>query len=99
MHGLFCERKNSAGALFLVLSATPRRAPARIALHAGAVAHQGEVAAFAAGFAFVALGLGFRALFGDMRAGVLFQRLRRREFLRGFGFQRGGAGGVESGDV
>ena len=42
--------------------ATPGGAAARIALEAGAVAHQREVAAFAAGFALVALGLGLGAL-------------------------------------
>src|SRR4029077_3730909 len=49
---------------------TPRGAPARVALHAGAVAHQREVAAFAAGFALVALGAGLGALFGRGLLGV-----------------------------
>ena len=43
----------------------PRCATTRVALQARAVAHHGEVAAFAAGFAFVALGLGFGALLGS----------------------------------
>src|SRR3989442_7932420 len=42
-------------------SRTPRRAPARVAFEAGAVAKEREVAAFLAGFAFIALGLGFGA--------------------------------------
>jgi hypothetical protein len=45
-------------------SRTPRRAATRIALHAGAVAHQREMPAFAAHLAFVTLGLGFRPAFG-----------------------------------
>jgi len=44
---------------------TPRRPTARVALEARAVPHQREVAAFAAGFAFVALGLGFGAALGS----------------------------------
>src|SRR5262245_61418757 len=52
------------------VSATPRRTPAGVALHACAVAHQGEVAAFAAGLAFVALGLGLGAFLGCQRARV-----------------------------
>src|SRR5262245_49865965 len=46
------------------ISRTPRRAAARVALPARAVAHQGEVAAFAAGLALVALGLGLGAFLG-----------------------------------
>src|SRR5262249_13101620 len=49
-------------------SATPRRAAAGVALEAGAVAHQGEVAAFAAGLAFIALGARLGALLGRDRA-------------------------------
>ena len=49
---------------YLWLSATPRRASARVALHAGAVAHQREVSALAAHFALIAFGLGFGAAFG-----------------------------------
>ena len=45
-------------------SRTPRRAATRVALHAGAVAHQREVAALRAHLAFVAPGLGFGAAFG-----------------------------------
>ena len=45
------------------ISRTPRRAPTRVALHAGAIAHQGEVAAFAAGVALISLGARFRAFF------------------------------------
>src|SRR5690348_14081467 len=52
-------------------SRTPCRRPACVALHAGAVAHQREVAAFAAGLALVAFGAGFRALFRGRRLGVL----------------------------
>ena len=40
-------------------SATPAGPPARIAFQAGAVPHHREVAAFAAGFAFIALHAGF----------------------------------------
>jgi hypothetical protein len=39
-------------------SRTPRRAPARIALHACPVPHQRKIPAFAAHFAFVAFGFG-----------------------------------------
>ena len=52
---------------FSASSRTPRRASTRIALHAGAVPHQREMAALAAHFAFVALGLGFGAAFGLAR--------------------------------
>jgi len=45
-------------------SRTPRRCPARVALHASAVAHQGEVAAFAAHLAFVAFGFCLGPAFG-----------------------------------
>jgi hypothetical protein len=45
-------------------SRTPRRAATRIALHAGAIPHQREVAALAAHLAFVAFGLGFGPAFG-----------------------------------
>src|SRR5437764_5202056 len=86
---------------------TPRGAPARVALHAGAVAHQGEVAAFAAGFALVALGAGFGALLGCGLLGVSLgvgpvervELLRRRELRLRLDLQRGRAGGVERGDV
>ena len=47
-----------------ITHAAPRRASTRIALHAGPVPHQREVAALAAHLAFVALGLGFGAAFG-----------------------------------
>ena len=50
--------------------------PARIALHAGAVAHQREVPAFAARLAFVALGLGFGAAFGLEARGLARARWR-----------------------
>ena len=49
-------------------SAAPRGAAAGVAFQAGAVAHQREIAAFAAGFAFVALGLGLGALAGGGRS-------------------------------
>src|SRR5262249_26836792 len=58
--------------------AAPRCAAAGIALEAGAVAHQREVAAFAAGFALVALGLGFGAL---LRRGSTGFRARVGAFL------------------
>lgn len=48
----------------LIISRTPRSATTRVALHAGAVAHEGEVAAFAAHLAFIAAGFCFRAAFG-----------------------------------
>src|SRR5579864_6052907 len=51
------------------VSRTPRRRPTRIALHAGAVAHESEVAALRAHLALIALGLGFRAAFGFRRCG------------------------------
>lgn len=47
-----------------MVSRTPRRAPARIALHAGPVPHQREVAALRAHLAFVAFCLGFRSALG-----------------------------------
>ena len=93
---------------------TPRGAPARVALQARAVAHQREISALAAGFAFVAFGAGFGAFFRRGLLGVgarvgpvhLLQRLRRREFLLGLALERGGAGdfraragGGERGDV
>lgn len=87
-------------------SRTPRGAAAGVALQAGAVAHEGEVAAFAAGFAFVTLGLGFGAHFGGVGFGlgarlaarhrqmvrfvVRFELFGRREFLFEFGLQRRG---------
>src|SRR5579871_2830223 len=84
---------------------TPRRAPTRIALQTRAVAHQREVAAGAAGFAFVAFGAGFGAAFGGDGFGVganvghLLERLGGREFLLNYGFEHGGAGdfGARSG--
>src|SRR5580698_11059185 len=48
----------------LARSRTPRRASTRVALHAGAVTHQGEVAALRAHLALVALGFCFGAAFG-----------------------------------
>src|SRR3954468_8782893 len=83
---------------------TPRGRPARVALHAGAVAHQREVAAFAAGLALVALGAGLGALLGGRRLGLVLrvrpvERVERGCGLCFFGFERGGAGGVERGDV
>ena len=55
---------SSPGMTISESSRTPRRGPARIAFHAGAVAHQGEVAAFATHLAFVAFCLCFGAAFG-----------------------------------
>src|SRR5579885_1752761 len=74
---------------------TPRRTPARVALHARAVAHQREVAAFAAGLALVAFGAGFGAFLArrgfGLRArverGLHFERLRRRKLCFGLGFE------------
>src|SRR5262245_12234406 len=51
--GPVCVRRGRA-------SATPARPAAGVALQTRAVAHQGEVAAFAAAFAFVALDARFR---------------------------------------
>jgi hypothetical protein len=48
-----------------LVSATPRRGAAGVALQARAVAHHGEVAAFGAGFADIALHPRFGALLGD----------------------------------
>ena len=82
-------------------SRTPRRAAARIALHAGAIPHQREVAALAAHLALVALGLGFGAAFGlgggqRLRGAGLaplqrFELLGRREIVGRFLLQRDGA--------
>src|ERR1700674_2238730 len=63
-------------------SRAPRRASAGIALHAGAVAHQGEVPAFPARFALVALGLGLGAFLCRRGLGV---RLRPRQLLERLG--------------
>ena len=82
---------------------TPRRAAARIALQTRAVAHQREIPALAAHFAFVAFGFRLGTAFGGGRFGVgagveavleraMFERLRRREFLLGLGLQCRGAG-------
>jgi hypothetical protein len=78
---------------------TARCTSARIAFEACAVAHQGEVAAIAAGFAFIALGAGFGAFLGRGLAGVdagvgkgeRVQRMRGRKplHLLGRGFERG----------
>jgi hypothetical protein len=48
-----------------LFSAAPRRGAAGVALEAGAVAHHGEVAAFGAGFADIALHPRFGPLLGD----------------------------------
>jgi hypothetical protein len=89
---VICER---------VASRTPRRASARIALHARAVPHQREVSAFAAHLAFVAFCLGFGPAFGFRRCGLLrraglaplqrFQLFGRRQIVLGFLLQRDGA--------
>src|SRR3981081_4336640 len=81
-----------------VRSAAPRRRATRIALHARSVAHQREVAALAAHFAFVAFCLGFGAALGLARdrglrrAGLAplqgFELLRWREIVLGFLLQR-----------
>src|SRR5262245_23144998 len=84
----------------------PGRAAAGVALEAGAVAHQGEVAAFAAGFALVTLGLGLGALLGGVgarlgarvdafvaaRQGLLLELLGGGELVLRLGLERGGAG-------
>src|SRR5215468_12432679 len=87
--------------------AAPRGAAASVAFQARAVAHEREVAAFAAGLAFVALGLGFGALLRRhcARAGarlgnfaardgklLLLELLGGRELL--LGLERGGALGA-----
>src|SRR5215510_15947638 len=89
--------------------AAPRRAAASIAFQARAVANEREVAAFAAGLAFVALGLGFGALLRRQRARartrlgnlaarngelLLLELLGGRELLLGLGLERGGAFGA-----
>src|SRR4051794_22323457 len=78
-------------------SRTSRGASARVALHAGAVAHQREVAAFAAGFTPVALGARFGALLGRGMLGVglgvgpveCIELLRRRELGLRLELERG----------
>src|ERR1700730_6923457 len=81
------------------LSAAPRGAAAGVAFQAGAAAHQGEIAAFAAGFALVALGLGLGALLGrdhaclrpplgDGQGVLLLELLRGRKLLLGLRFER-----------
>src|SRR6516164_2321212 len=89
--------------------AAPRGTSAGVAFEAGAVANEREVAAFAAGLAFVALGLGFGALLRRQRARagarlgnlaardgelVLLDLLGGRELLLGLGLERGGAFGA-----
>src|SRR6202042_3315855 len=82
----------------LTLLAAARRAPARIALETRAVPNQREVQALSAHLALIALRLGLGAAFGGYRFGVglgplhLLERLRRREFLLGLGFECGRAG-------
>src|SRR5215472_18479699 len=98
----FFPRLNS-----LVCLRAPRGAAAGVAFQAGAVANEREVAAFAAGLAFVALGLGFSALLrrhcarARTRVGKLAARdgeLLRLELLGGrellLGLERGGALGA-----
>src|SRR5215471_17334875 len=78
-------------------SRTPRRRAARVAFEARAVAHQSEVAAFAARFALVAARFRFgtflrrRGLGMGARFGAMLEFLRRREFRFGLGLERGGA--------
>src|SRR5262245_45492715 len=86
--------------------AAPRRAAAGVALETCAVAHQREVAAFAAGLALVAFGLGlgallrrgstgFRARVGALLAAgesLLLELLGGGELVLGLGLERGGAG-------
>src|SRR5262249_52157857 len=89
--------------------AAPRGTSAGVAFEAGAVANEREVAAFAAGLAFVALGLGFGALLRRHRARartrvgnlaardgelVLLELLGGRELLLDLGLERGGALGT-----
>src|SRR6516162_1537829 len=93
-------------------SAAPRRASARIAFETRAVAHEREVAAFAAGLALVAARFGFgaflrrRGLGMGARFGAVLQFLRRREFRLGLALERRSAGdfraragGGKGGDV
>src|SRR5579859_151603 len=67
-------------------SRTPRRASARVALHARAVAHQRKVAALAAHLALVAFGFGFGPAFGlggcGGRRGSRLAPLQRLQLLR-----------------
>src|SRR5215831_8326580 len=85
------------------ISAAARGGAAGVAFEAGAVAQQGEIAAFLAGLPFVPLGLGLGALAGGEgarlraflalgeRQRLLLQELGRGELLLGLGFERGGA--------
>src|SRR5208337_3440720 len=102
-----CAARGSIGSIRVTTftsSTAPGGAPAGVAFEAGAVAHQREVAAFAAGFAFVAAGSCFRALAGGGCAGgrtllapsegeglLLLQLLGRREPLLGLGLERRGS--------
>src|SRR5262249_33553306 len=87
-------------------SAAPRGAAAGVAFEARAVANRRQVAAFAAGLAFVALGLGLGALLRRQRPRIharvgklaarqsellLLELLGGRELLLGLGLERGGA--------
>src|SRR5206468_12376778 len=88
--------------------ATARRAPAGVAFQARAVAHQCEIAAFAAGLALVALGLGLGAFLRRKRScarsrvrarqgeRLLLELLGGREFLFGLGLERRAAGGFSA---
>lgn len=77
---------------------TPGCRSARIALETSPIPHQREIQALRAHLALIALRLGLGAAFGGDGLGVglgplhLLERLRRREFLFGLGFQRGRAG-------
>src|SRR6266446_3009916 len=77
-------------------SAAPCCAAAGVAFEAGAVANEREVAAFAAGLAFVAFGLGFGALLRRQRPRIRARvgKLGGRELLLKLGLERGGAFGA-----
>jgi hypothetical protein len=60
---LFVDARVEPGITITDSSATPRRAPTRIALHARAIPHQREMPAFAAHLALVALRLGLGPTF------------------------------------
>ena len=85
----------------IVRSRTPRRASARIALHAGPIPHQREVPALGAHLAFIPFGFRFGAAFGlgwrggGGAAGLaplhLLELLCGRKIVLGFLLQRDGA--------
>src|SRR5262245_28325715 len=100
------KRTPVAEMLMPLRSTAPRGSAAGVAFEAGAVAQQGEIAAFLAGLAFIALCFGLGAPLGRRRScertllvareGNLFELIGRREFLFRLGFECRAAGDFRS---